>query len=241
MASAGKQSTRTNQLAFQASHTALLKQQPASRTPVHQPNSEVFQQTARLTQRDGLRPAATRIFDGSLLIAASPTLCALWYLVIPKCVPCCPDRNRQRPADLDTMLSHHTQQRKVEAILVGRLQTEVVLKDAHAPGVNMGPIIIGRRYYAAPRFSEGSTRADGAGFGPRPGPAAALHSERGPFDARSDLDHRLGRRNPRLHGVRHAVWPRRCGPIASADVRGTRRIGRWADLDIHLARRFDVP
>src|SRR5665213_2252237 len=64
-------------------------------------------------------------------------------------------------------------------------------------GVNMGPIIIGRGYYAAPRFSEGSTRADGAGFGPRPGPAAALHSERGPFDDRSDLDHRLGRGNPR--------------------------------------------
>ena len=31
------------------------------------------------------------------------------------------------------------------------------------------------------------------------------------------------------------------GQVASADVRGTRRIGRWADLDIHLARRFDVP
>jgi adenine-specific DNA methylase len=80
--------------------------------------------------------------------------------------------------------------------------------------------LIGREYYAAPRFSEGSTRADGAGFGPRPGPAAALHSERGPFDDRSDLDHRLGRGNPWVHGV---------------------RIGRWADLDIHLARRFDVP
>jgi hypothetical protein len=31
----------------------------------------------RLTQCDGLGPAATRIFDGSLLITASPTLCVL--------------------------------------------------------------------------------------------------------------------------------------------------------------------
>ena len=35
------------QMVFRASHTGLLKQQPASRTAAHQPNSEVFQQTAR--------------------------------------------------------------------------------------------------------------------------------------------------------------------------------------------------
>ena len=190
-----------------------------------------------LAQRDGLGPADTCIFDGSLLITAPPTLCVLWCPVIPGAQI----GTRRRPADLDAMLFHHTQQRQVVAVLVGRLQTEVVLKEAHAPGVNMGPIIIGRGYYAAPRFSEGSPRVDGAGFGPRPGPAAALHSERGPFDDRSDLDDRPRRGNPRVHGVRHTVWPRRYGPIASADVRGTRRIGRWADLDIHLARRFDVP
>jgi hypothetical protein len=50
-----------------------------------------------LTQRDGLGPAATRIFDGSLLITAPPTLCVLWYPVIPKCVPWCPDRNPSVP------------------------------------------------------------------------------------------------------------------------------------------------
>jgi hypothetical protein len=47
MASAGTQSTRSNQMAFQASYAGLLKQQPASRTAAHQPNSEVFQQTAK--------------------------------------------------------------------------------------------------------------------------------------------------------------------------------------------------
>ena len=44
---------------------------------------------------------------------------------------------RQRPADLDAILFHHTQRRRVVAVLVGRLQTEVVLKEAHALGVNM--------------------------------------------------------------------------------------------------------
>ena len=35
---------------------------------------------------------------------------------------------RQRPADLDAMLCHHTQQRQIVAVLVGRLQTEVDLR-----------------------------------------------------------------------------------------------------------------
>jgi hypothetical protein len=50
-------------MAFQASHSGLLKQQPASRTATHQPNSEVFQQTALMfavkEQRVFRLPAAT--------------------------------------------------------------------------------------------------------------------------------------------------------------------------------------
>ena len=38
-------------MAFQASYAGLLKQQPASRTAAHQPNSGVFQQTARASER----------------------------------------------------------------------------------------------------------------------------------------------------------------------------------------------
>lgn len=37
------------------------------------------------------------LFDKSLLITAPPTLCVLWYPVIPKCVFWCPDRNPSAP------------------------------------------------------------------------------------------------------------------------------------------------
>jgi hypothetical protein len=50
------------------------------------------------------------------------------------------------------MLFHHAPQRQVVAVLVGRLQTEVVLKEAHAPTVNMGPIINGRDICGAAIF-----------------------------------------------------------------------------------------
>ena len=47
----------------------------------------------RLTQRDGLGPAAPHIFD-RLLLATARRHAHSWYPVIPQCVPWCPDRNQ---------------------------------------------------------------------------------------------------------------------------------------------------
>jgi hypothetical protein len=52
---------------------------------------------------------------------------------------------RQRPADLAATLFRHTQQRRVVAVLVGRLRTEIVLKKAHGTwaAITIGGILCG--------------------------------------------------------------------------------------------------
>ena len=66
---------------------------------------------------------------------------------------------------------------------------------------------------------------------------AARRDALGPQDPRSDLDHRLHRPQPRLHGLRHAVRHRREGRDQAADGRQVRGVGRQAHLHLHPARR----